>query len=56
MKWCLIIQNEDCESRHIPLDHEYDTEREADSEAEKIADEEYQETDIAWTVTPCNKH
>lgn len=47
-KWAVAIQDKDGKVRRVPLDHEYDTEQEAESEAEDIADEEYTENDIAW--------
>lgn len=50
MKWKIIIEDKNGIDRDIPLDHEYDTEDEAESEAESIADEEYTENDVAWTL------
>lgn len=49
-KWDLIIKDKDGNDRHIPLDHDYDTEWDAGSEAEKIADQEFTEDDEAWCL------
>lgn len=51
-KWKLIIQGKHGKTREILLDHEYETEEEAEREAEDIADVEYTDNDIAWAVAP----
>lgn len=50
MEWALEIQNSKGKLRQIRLDHDYATEEEADREAEELADIEYKETDIAWSI------
>jgi hypothetical protein len=49
-KYKITIENEDGKIREISLDHEYENMRQAESEAEDIADQEYTETDIAWAL------
>jgi len=54
VKWQIAIQDKTGKVRKIPLDHEYKTEKEAESEAENIATEEYTENDEAWGLEPLN--
>ena len=55
MKWQIVIQDKKGKLRRIPLDHEYETEWEAESEAENIAAEEYSENDEAWSLRKMSK-
>jgi hypothetical protein len=48
MKWYIEIENSKGQLRRFYLDHEYDTEAEAESEAENLADIAYNVGDIAW--------
>jgi len=50
MRWDLLIEDKNGNTRRIPLDHDYDTEDEAAKEAESIADWEYTEDDMAWGI------
>jgi hypothetical protein len=52
MKWVITITDVEGRERSIPLDHEYEVvdEEKAMSEAEKIADREYKQTDREWSL------
>lgn len=54
MKWRIIIKDSQGCVRSIPLDHEYDTEQEAEGEAQNLADQEYTDEDTAWGLLPDN--
>jgi hypothetical protein len=54
MKFAVEIEDDLGNIRRYPLDHEYNSENEAQSEAEKIADQIYCEYDIAWNIVPIN--
>ncbi len=49
-KWVVSIEDKNGNIRDISLSHTFATEDEATSEAENIADQEYTEKDIAWSL------
>lgn len=49
-RWLLVIESKSGETRKIPLDHEYLTEKEAEREAEDLADFHFTEQDEGWGV------
>ena len=51
MKFVISIYDRQDKVRHIPLDHDYESIQEAESEAENIADEEFSENDETWTLS-----
>lgn len=50
-QFVLTIYDKDDNPRHYDLEHTYDSLVSAESEAEKMADQLYTETDIDWTVS-----
>ena len=46
----VVIGNNLGDDRVIPLDHLYNTEEEAQSEAEDVADQEFTEFDCDWSL------
>jgi hypothetical protein len=53
--WIISIESSDGSLREIPLDHQYANEEDAEQEAENIADQEYTENDVAWSLRRITK-
>jgi hypothetical protein len=53
--WIISIESSDGSLREISLDHQYANEEDAEQEAENIADQEYTENDVAWSLRRITK-
>ncbi len=49
--WILVIQGKE-KNRYLRISHKYKTSESASKEAENIADQEYRESDIGWSIRP----
>ena len=55
-RWHIEIQDDKGNLRTCSLDHEYENKEQAIREAEAIADVEYNNDDIAWSLNKCSEN